>query len=638
MASLKTATRTGAASGPRLELEVEPALLGAAIEKAQRLGTDPAAELVADGVLGEVDYCRAVARSLGVPLLQRVDPLALVVTERDGATLLAQGAHLPLVRYLCVDGISRFLVSPSAVSVGKVAALLSERPALRARFAVVPRSELRRALVERCGPHMIGSARSHLFEALPHYSARMVTSGRQCFMLGLLAIAAAISFAAFPLEGLLALHAFATLAFLACVALRCIAALSAAPQTPDRLSPVDPRELPVYTVLVALHRESEIVPELLAALAQLWWPHSKLEIKLVCEADDAQTIAAIRAHRLPSFMEVIMVPSGTPRTKPRALDFAVQACSGEFVVLFDAEDVPHRYQLLEAWQRFRGAGPDLACLQAPLQITNVGNSWIAAMFGFEYGALFRGLLPFLSRHRLVIPLGGTSNHFRREALERIGGWDPFNVTEDADLGLRLSRFGYRAETIARPTYETAPETAAEWRPQRTRWFKGWMQTWLVHMRHPVRLARELGWASFIVAQILFAGMIVSALLHPLMLVTLVILALDLARGYEFGIVSTTLMAVDLTNIVLGYAGFLVLGYKAGGPYARENIWRLVLLTPFYWLMMSGAAWRALFQLFRDPFLWEKTPHPSGRAAPGLVAGLSRGSVSTVSAPAPDSST
>jgi cellulose synthase/poly-beta-1,6-N-acetylglucosamine synthase-like glycosyltransferase len=221
---------------------------------------------------------------------------------------------------------------------------------------------------------------------------------------------------------------------------------------------IPPAELPVYSVLVALYHEAEVAPELVAALEKIDWPKSKLEIKLVCEADDHATLGALRALALPRNMEVVAVPVFGPRTKPKALAYALPLVSGEFVALYDAEDHPHPKQLLTAWQRFREAPHEVACIQAPLEIANRGAGIVARMFAFEYAALFRGMLPWLSARRLLLPLGGTSNHFCRAALEEVGGWDPYNVTEDADLGMRLARFGYRAETIACPTYESGPDT------------------------------------------------------------------------------------------------------------------------------------------------------------------------------------
>jgi cellulose synthase/poly-beta-1,6-N-acetylglucosamine synthase-like glycosyltransferase len=244
--------------------------------------------------------------------------------------------------------------------------------------------------------------------------------------------------------------------------------------SPPRLESIPADTLPFYSVLVALHREATVVPQLVEALRRIDWPKSKLEVKLVCEADDRQTLDAIAAKRLPPHFEVVHVPPSLPRTKPKALNFAVPLIKGDFVVLYDAEDRPHPLQLREAWLRFKHGAKTLACVQAPLEISNGTKGVIPLLFAFEYAALFRGLLPWLSGRRMILPLGGTSNHFRVSALKAVGCWDPHNVTEDADLGMRLVRFGYSSETISLPTLEDAPEAWSIWLPQRTRWFKGWM--------------------------------------------------------------------------------------------------------------------------------------------------------------------
>jgi cellulose synthase/poly-beta-1,6-N-acetylglucosamine synthase-like glycosyltransferase len=254
----------------------------------------------------------------------------------------------------------------------------------------------------------------------------------------------------------------------------------------------DDRNLPIYSVLVALYREKEVVQQLANALLRLDWPTSRLDIKLVCEAEDRETIAALQALDLPPHFEIVEVPDRPPRTKPKALNYALAGARGDFVVIYDAEDRPHPRQLLEAYRHFSEAPDDVVCLQAPLIISNAADSWLAGLFALEYAGLFRRLLPFLGTRQQPMPLGGTSNHFRADILRAVGAWDPYNVTEDADLGLRLYRFGYRAETLTRYTVEDAPTERSVWLGQRTRWFKGWMQTWLVLMRHPILLTRELG--------------------------------------------------------------------------------------------------------------------------------------------------
>jgi cellulose synthase/poly-beta-1,6-N-acetylglucosamine synthase-like glycosyltransferase len=575
-------------------------------------GTSFQAELLASGEIGETAFFQQVAATLGLPFLWVVDPDALIMRDHDGLSALRAGDGVRMARLRSTDGQSLIVVAPREQEFIKLKELLERKPELALRLRITMPSVLRRAVEIRCQPLLGRRAISHLFDTQPYNSARMVVTGWQGFLAGILLGLSILLLGLAPTGTLIGAHVFFSLFFLSCVVLRLLAVRHVSPGPPV-ISALRPKQMPRYSVLVALYDEAEIVPELLVALGKLIWPRGKLEIKLVCEADDRATIDAIRAQDLRPLVEVIEVPKGLPRTKPRALAYALQMVSGDFVALYDAEDRPHPMQLVEAWQRFQASDSSLACVQAPLTISNRRRSMLARMFAFEYSGLFKGMLPFLSRNELILPLGGTSNHFRRDILDTIGGWDPFNVTEDADLGLRLKRFGYRTETISLPTEEIAPETLSEWLPQRTRWFKGWIQTWLVHMRDPRRLLGELGVASFLVSQILFAGMIVSALAHPLLLMTLVFLLVDLIGGHEFSVVQSALLGIDLTNIVLGYAAFLLLGRSTLAGSERRHLLRIVLFTPVYWMLLSVAAWRAVWQLKRDPYLWEKTPHPVGRA-------------------------
>ena len=474
-------------------------------------------------------------------------------------------------------------------------------------MAIVAPAMLRKALIARAEPRLSNRACETLASNVPDCSANVVATVGQGFAIGAVLVSLPLAFALWPNTAMLALHLLFSLFFLGCVALRMLAARRAEPPYLAKLPAVAAADLPVYSVMIALYREAAVVPELLTSLGRIVWPRAKLEIKLVCEADDTETLAALRAHTLRPWIEIIEVPALGPRTKPKALTYALPLTSGELVAIYDAEDKPHPLQLLEAWQSFRAAPPELACLQAPLVITNASEGMIQRLFAFEYAALFRGMLPWLSAKGRVLPLGGTSNHFRREALEAVGSWDPYNVTEDADLGLRLTRFGYRCGTITYPTFEEAPHRLADWVPQRTRWFKGWLQTWLVHMRNPLQLRREIGTASFLIVQVLFAGMVISALAHPLMLATLVGIVIEFANPATPK-PHSALFAIDAINIACGYAAFLVLGAATLVKRERKGLWRTVLATPVYWMMISFAAWRAVWHLYAKPFHWEKTPH------------------------------
>jgi cellulose synthase/poly-beta-1,6-N-acetylglucosamine synthase-like glycosyltransferase len=578
---------------------------------AERNGTSFKAETLALGYVCEQDLAQAMADEFELVAQTDVDPASLVLTDRDAAMLLTTQKPTLLVR--TSDGAeARVLIDTSKVD--ELARYLRVIPEVTTRLRIVAGGVLRAALIDRVSPLLAEIATFDLFTRYPAYSARMVVNAWQGCMLGALAIGLPVAMWTWPSVTFGALHIVFTFFFLSCVALRFAAVAASQQETPAPAERPCPADLPVYSVLVALYKEAEVVGELIAALRKIDWPASKLDIKLVCEADDLETIAAIKACRPPAFMQIVAVPDYGPRTKPKALNYALQTCRGDFVVLYDAEDRPHPGQLVEAWQRFQASQPAVACLQAPLEITNGKNSWIARSFAFEYAALFRGLLPWLSRRNLLLPLGGTSNHFRRAALEEVGKWDPFNVTEDADLGARLLRFGYRTETIFLPTLEEAPETLRVWIPQRTRWFKGWLQSWLVHMRNPFDLYRELGPKSFLIAQILFGGMVISAAVHPVFIGTMSWVGYNLAMGRSLSTFQSSLLVVDTVNIVAGYVSFWMLGRRSTPPERRAGTWKIVIATPIYWMMMSYASWRSLVHLYRVPHLWEKTPHGAAAGA------------------------
>ena len=250
-------------------------------------------------------------------------------------------------------------------------------------------------------------------------------------------------------------------------------------------------------------------------MANLDYPPAKLDIKIVLEEVDTSTIEAATKLAFPGNVDLIVVPDRQPRTKPKALNYALQFATGDLAVIYDAEDRPEPDQLRKAATRFQFASPDVACLQARLDYFNPHENWLSRQFTIEYATLFRGLLPLLSRFGLPLPLGGTSNHFRIGVLRDLGAWDPFNVTEDADLGMRLHRAGYLVETLDSTTYEEACCQSVPWIKQRTRWLKGWMQTFGVHMRAPVSTLRETGLTGFLAFHAYFAGIIVSSLAHPL---------------------------------------------------------------------------------------------------------------------------
>ena len=563
-------------------------------------GTDFQSELLASNLVTEHELFSAIAREFGVGFIEEVDPDRLVMRPEDCALFLRTRSKHLHVKIVERDGRAHPLIAPSGMSLSTLKGLLHRQKNLMPMLRITTPQALRRAILEKSRKSLGVDARNGLYERMPDYSARIVANARQGVVLGAILVLLALAITLATSAAFLAMHIFFSLFFLACIALRFAATRTSTPVAPPGMEATPPGRLPFYSVLVALHHEAEVIPQLLAALDRLVWPKSKIEIKLVCEADDRQTLDAIAAHGLPYHVEVVEVPPSLPRTKPKALSFAVPLIKGDYVVLYDAEDRPHPLQLLEAWHRFESGGEALACVQAPLEISNAERGLIPLLFAFEYSALFRGLLPWLSGRRVVLPLGGTSNHLRVSALDEVGGWDPYNVTEDADLGLRLVRFGYRTETISLPTLEDAPETLSIWLPQRTRWFKGWVQTWLVHMRDPAALYSEVGGRSFFLAQILYAGLVISALIHPLLIAFALYLGAQIALGQPTLGWKVTLLVVDALNIVCGYLSFFLLGWYSLRKPERKDFWRVVTFTPAYWMMMSLAAWRSLLHLWRRP--------------------------------------
>lgn len=382
------------------------------------------------------------------------------------------------------------------------------------------------------------------------------------------------------------------------------------PQPLDRL----PEEhLPVYTVMVALYREGRSVAHLLHALAALDYPREKLDIKLLLEADDRETQAAIARLDLPPNVEILWVPPFGPRTKPKALNAGLPFARGDFVAVFDAEDRPDPSQLRAALDTFRRHGDDVACAQASLCIDNSADSWLACMFTAEYAGQFDAFLRGFSQFGLPLPLGGSSNHFRTATLREVGGWDAYNVTEDADLGFRLARFGYRAVMFFSTTYEEAPARAGAWLRQRSRWMKGWMQTWIVHMRSPQQLIRQSGPSGFFTLNLLVGGNVLTALAYPVLIgACLLELALSAAGSTQIEMFSGPFVELHFTTIAAGYLSTIVVCLMG---LARRRLlhhaW-VLLLTPLYWACLSVAAWRALTQLIHDPYRWEKTEHGLAR--------------------------
>lgn len=490
---------------------------------------------------------------------------------------------------------------------GGMDALERAREAGLAVQALIDPDILLRALQQGLERRLKRSSVYGLAERAPEFSAMRQLTGRQfAWTLGIVLLAMDFYILSAGLTALLASLAFSAL-FLAVILIR-FQSLLPLPRLrqPPLLADAD---LPVYTVLVPLFRETRVVAGLLEALDALDYPPDRLDIKIILEADDKPMRALIGGLTLPAQYEVIIVPVCRPRTKPKALNYALRFARGSLVTVFDAEDIPHPGQLRLAASRFAEAPWDLVCLQAALGFYNRAENWLTRQFALEYAMQFTMVFPLLAAYRMPLPLGGTSNHFRIAALRAVGGWDPHNVTEDADLGLRLSRFGLRAAMLPTYTAEEASCDFSNWLRQRARWLKGWLQTWLVHMRDPLRLWTEAGTLGSLVIQAMTAGIILSALFHPLFVLWMTASVLPhLLTSTSLSVFEIGAAASYLSVFVLGYGVAFCCAIKAGYRIDGKLWLGSALTMPAYWILVSMAAWVALWEFIVSPFSWNKTRH------------------------------
>jgi cellulose synthase/poly-beta-1,6-N-acetylglucosamine synthase-like glycosyltransferase len=561
--------------------------------------------LIAEGRIAGPAYTRALARHTGLAL---AEPESLSVTR-----FRHDGEHGSNIWASTATGKRRVL-DAMAYAPDVLAAHLALTPAARDAFALASRDDIDRLIEDDTRRQRMDDAVHGLWRRTRSLSARQPMALWQTIVLALMAGLLIGGLGVAPELTMGGLTALLSLPFFCVVLLRAAAALEIARSLPApdaalRRGPMLDVELPTYSIMVPLFDEADVLPRLVQSLSALDYPAAKLEVFLVLESVDKATRDAASAMRLPANFRTVIVPRGGPQTKPKALNYVLGLVRGDFVVVYDAEDRPEPGQLRRALEAFGRSDQGLVCVQARLNVYNPHASFFTRQFALEYSALFDAILPALERLSLPVPLGGTSNHFRTSALRDLGAWDAFNVTEDADLGIRLARAGLRTATIASTTWEEAPVGFRNWLPQRTRWLKGWMQTYIVHMRHPRRLIRDLGLPAFLGFQAFMGGILLSVLVHP---IVYALVAWEAWRGRLFVMPDNSLGAwlwwIAGVNLALGYATAILVGALA---VARRRRWRLVLSSfamPVYWLLISAAGYRALVQLIHRPYHWEKTQH------------------------------
>ncbi|MFS4439191.1 glycosyltransferase family 2 protein [Paracoccaceae bacterium GXU_MW_L88] len=539
--------------------------------------------------------------------LDGLTAVSLGMVPPDGALLAAEDPY-----HLLANGFTpwRKLGGELVVSVDRPAGIRAAQAHYGRDDLVFTRcapDDLRHVLHFAFGPELAQNARERCPEA---DSCRSLQGGLSRGK-GLLAVAGfAVLFYALPYAVISAMLIVLALLSLATTLMRgtaLIAGWAGDANLPEDVPMIAGyKDVPVISVLIPLLREERMASQILEAVSALDYPKDRLDIKLVLENDDDITHAALAGEPLPDWVEIISVPEDTLRTKPRAMNYALHFCRGEIVGIYDAEDRPEPSQLRRVAAYLAHADEEVACVQGFLDFYNTKQNWLSRCFTIEYAIWFRVLLHGCQRLGLPIPLGGTTVFFRRTVLEEIGAWDAHNVTEDADLGMRLVRRGYRCDVLPTTTFEEANCRALPWVKQRSRWLKGYAMTWATHMRDPARLWHDLGPKGFCAFQILFMGAIAAYLATPLFWV--------LWTGF-FGLglvpwdhLPGPVLAFFYGALLAGQITMVSVALRAVWAKERRHLVKWVFSLPFYWPLGALAGYKALFELFTKPFYWDKTEH------------------------------
>ncbi len=570
--------------------------------------------LIQEGLITPVELDRAIAEQLGLEYVEQLDKdVQIVVNSRQEAE----------------DSIARLVLRLSSTE--WIAADLTEKKKKELERDLPPGGTLKMTSRFVVLYHLHVGLRDYLSEesvnaltkTYPAYSASQVMIGRQRIFLAGLLLVCAVWFFLQPWNFLLCLNILVTIFLVVSFGFKFLLIWKGSHYDVDNkigrkeIDALSRRDLPLYSILVPMYKEPEVLPIIAKSLADLDYPKEKLDIKIVLEEDDLETQASARALNLGPNFEIIIVPKSLPKTKPKACNYALHFARGEFLTIYDAEDKPEPDQLLKAVAEFKRAPKNTAVIQARLNFFNASENWLTRMFTLEYSLWFDFYIPALERLDVPIPLGGTSNHFRKDILKLVGGWDPFNVTEDADLGIRFTQFGYRVGVVNSTTFEEANTQFGNWIRQRSRWLKGYMQTYLVHMRTPFKLWKKLGLKGFFSFQFFIGGTILTAFTTPVLYSVFAWWLIIRTELFDPMFIEP-LLYLSLLNLLLGNAFFIYV--LMVGVFKRKafDLIPWAMTAPVYWLMLSLAAVKGLIQLITNPFYWEKTQHGISRFTKELI--------------------
>jgi cellulose synthase/poly-beta-1,6-N-acetylglucosamine synthase-like glycosyltransferase len=580
--------------------------------KMMRSSADLCDVLVAKNILTPDRYADLRADWMGAPRAKLTDlcPDPALLSDAHALDYLKH-LLLPIrtegdVTYVATARPDKFDAAIQAVGqdLGRVAPIVTTAEALQTRIAQIFREQLRHKAQNRVAEHESCRGWGHS----PQLRLRLI------LVLGIVTLAFTLWH---PVLAFTVLTGWACITLLIASLMKLAAFLAFITQRRPMPEPArnEPYHQPVISILVPLFREREIAYALLRRLERLSYPKHLLDVVLILEEKDHVTRKAVENAALPHWIRVIVVPAGHPQTKPRAMNYALDFCRGEIIGIFDAEDAPAPDQLERVAERFADGPAELVCLQGVLDYYNARQNWLSRAFTIEYATWFRVMMPGMARLGFAIPLGGTTLYFKRDALEQLGGWDAHNVTEDADLGFRLARHGYRTEMLHTTTREEANCHLLPWVKQRSRWLKGYMVTYLVHMRRPGLLLNQLGPWKFLGFQMHFVTALSQFILAPL-LWSIWLIVLGLPHPLTQVVSPELIRTMGILFMGAELCGMIAALVAVSGP-AHRHLMFWVSTMHFYFPLGVLAAYKALYELVFAPFYWDKTQH--GHSLPAQFA-------------------
>lgn len=578
------------------------------------------------GYISRLDLYKALSEHFQLPLLLGVENILSQVDmdllKRFDRSELLRNEVLPSILYREEKRVRLFTSNPCSEQLRDF--LERHFDGYVAEITIITDLDLIKALESIYKDLLIDNAIKGLFYISPEYSASMVFSKGQVFLMGAIFFLLLAGLYLNAVTTLVVIIGLVQIFYLLSIGFKLIVSIYGARSemfqyiTEEEVKALKDEDLPVYTVLVPVYKEPEVIGILINSLKKLDYPQDKLDVILLLEENDKETLDSAKAHRPPANWRFIIVPDSIPKTKPKACNYGLFFAKGKYLTIYDAEDIPEPDQLKKAFVAFRKGGEEYICFQAALNYFNKDENFLTKMFTLEYSYWFDYLLPGLYNLGLPIPLGGTSNHFDTEKLREIGAWDPFNTTEDADLGVRAFGKGYKVGIINSTTYEEANARLKNWIRQRSRWIKGYMQTFLVHSRNLGKLYKNVGIKGMLSFLFLIGGTPATFLINPIMWLVFIVWLITQTKVYE-PVFPGPLLYISLFNLLFGnfmgiYLNMLAVfkrGYYELLPYA--------FLNPVYWMLHSVASHIALYELFTRPFYWQKTQHGITKYKPPSIA-------------------